>query len=97
MESHCPTPGAGGDPSGLDLAAREKAADAAARRMNKQQLKATLWVLEMRLGTPDEQRDDDLMVRAIAHQLNNLLTIEVVQEELKRLDETKGAASDQRG
>lgn len=56
--------------------------------MNKQQLKATLWVLEMRLGTPDEQRDDDLMVRAIAHQLNNLLTIEVVQEELKRLDET---------
>jgi hypothetical protein len=91
MDSDRSTPGAGGDPRGPDLAVREEAADAAARRMNMQQLKATLWVLEMRLGTPDEQIDDDLMARAVAHQLNNLLTIEIAQREL-RLDRPRQGA-----
>lgn len=48
------------------------------RREKKQQLSARLWVIELRLGTPDELNDDLAEVQTIANQLNNLNTEETL-------------------
>lgn len=48
------------------------------RRDNQQQLRARLWVLELRLGTPEERPDDLAEVRTTAHQLNDLITEETL-------------------
>jgi CheY-like chemotaxis protein len=52
------------------------------RRENKQQLSARLWVIELRLGTPEERSDDLAEVRNIAHQLNDLITEETLRDSL---------------
>jgi hypothetical protein len=46
-----------------------------------------LRVIQLRLGTPDERLGDMDYAQVVAHQLNNVLTAQRIEEALRRLDE----------
>jgi hypothetical protein len=70
----CCTPPSGCGDALARLAAAEW--DAWLRRCDRARLEAALAAIEMRLGTAAERTNDLDHVRAIAHELNNRITID---------------------
>ncbi|HVU36121.1 MAG TPA: hypothetical protein VHE61_21950 [Opitutaceae bacterium] len=56
------------------------------KRMRKQELLAKLEEIELRLGTAAERPRDFICARAIAHQINNVLTSEQFGNDPARAD-----------
>jgi len=53
------------------------------------QLETKLRAIQQRLGTPDERPGDLDCAQMIAHQINNHLTVQRVNELLRQLDEAE--------
>lgn len=62
--------------------------ESALKQCNQSTLEAMLRVIQLRLGTPAECLGDMDYAQMIAHQINNVLTVQKIEETLRRLDET---------
>jgi len=59
------------------------------KQCSRPQLETLLRTVQLRLGSPDERVGDVDCAQMIAHQINNVLTVQRVNELLRQLDETE--------
>lgn len=64
------------------------------RQLEPERLEAELRAVQARLGTPAEGRTDFDCAQALAHRLNNLLTVNILRRNVALLDASapRGAA-----